>query len=124
MDLCSSLQSQKAYLTVSGMCVLVCVQVFQQELPEAVQETWDHLTEEPNRVPESNWRLASPKSLVDNLCHTMYCLFSECFDAETQQDCEYDSRKMFKGQLLSSILKVVEIMHFLGHIFSRAAVIL
>uniref|UniRef100_A0A3B3IJW5 Interleukin 34 n=1 Tax=Oryzias latipes TaxID=8090 RepID=A0A3B3IJW5_ORYLA len=61
-------------------------EVFQQELPEAVQDTWDHLTEEPDRVPETDWRLVSPKSLVDNLCHTMYCLFSECFDTETRQD--------------------------------------
>ncbi|XP_072242767.1 interleukin-34 [Leuresthes tenuis] len=62
-------------------------EVFQQELPETIQDIWDQLTEETDRVPESSWRLASPKSLVDNLCHTMYCLFSECFTStEAQQD--------------------------------------
>ncbi|XP_034091898.1 interleukin-34 [Gymnodraco acuticeps] len=62
-------------------------EVFQQELPESIQDTWDHLTEEPSRVPESSWRSASPKSLLDNLCHTMHCLFSECFaSTETKQD--------------------------------------
>ncbi|XP_041853420.1 interleukin-34 [Melanotaenia boesemani] len=62
-------------------------EVFQQELPETVQDIWDQLTEESDRVLESNWRFASPKSLVDNLCHTMYCLFSECFSStEAQQD--------------------------------------
>nr|WAB71032.1 interleukin 34 [Takifugu obscurus] len=55
------------------------VEVFQQELPEAIQETWDHLTEDPERVPESRWRYASPKALLDNLCYTMHCLFRECF---------------------------------------------
>lgn len=70
-------------------CSYVCVQVFQQELPEAIQDTWDHLTEDPERVPESRWRYASPKSLLDNLCYTMHCLFTECFSAaEWQQDCE------------------------------------
>ncbi|XP_061630903.1 interleukin-34 isoform X1 [Phyllopteryx taeniolatus] len=54
-------------------------EVFQQELPDAVQDIWDGLTEESDRVPESSWRFASPKSLLDNFCHTMYCLFSECF---------------------------------------------
>nr|UOV22681.1 interleukin 34 [Gasterosteus aculeatus] len=53
--------------------------VFQKDLPETIQDTWDHLTEEPERVPESNWRFASPKALLDNLCHTMQCLFGECF---------------------------------------------
>ncbi|XP_070763578.1 interleukin-34 [Enoplosus armatus] len=62
-------------------------EVFQQELPETIQDTWDHLTEEPDRVPESSWRFASPKSLLDNFCHTMLCLFSECFaSTEEQQD--------------------------------------
>ncbi|XP_073328727.1 interleukin-34 [Pagrus major] len=62
-------------------------EVFQQELPETIQETWDHLTEEPDRVPESDWRFVSPKSLLDNFCHTMHCLFSECFaSTEAQQD--------------------------------------
>ncbi|KAM4572653.1 interleukin-34 isoform 2-T4 [Odontesthes bonariensis] len=62
-------------------------EVFQQELPETIQDIWDQLTEEPDRVPESSWRLASPKSLVDNLCHTMCCLFSECFTStEAPQD--------------------------------------
>ncbi|XP_039665006.1 interleukin-34 [Perca fluviatilis] len=62
-------------------------ELLQQELPETIQETWDHLTEESDRVPESSWRLASPKSLLDNFCHTMHCLFSECFaSTEAQQD--------------------------------------
>ncbi|XP_037624427.1 interleukin-34 [Sebastes umbrosus] len=62
-------------------------EVFQQELPETIQDTWDHLTEEPDKVPESSWRLASPKSLLDNFCHTMQCLFSECFaSTEAQED--------------------------------------
>lgn len=67
------------------------VQVFQKDLPETIQDTWDHLTEEPERVPESNWRFASPKALLDNLCHTMQCLFGECFaGAEAPQHREYD----------------------------------
>lgn len=71
----------------------LCVQVFQQELPDSIQDTWDHLTEDVDRVPESRWRHASPKALLDNLCRTMYCLFSECFaSTETQQDCEYDNQ--------------------------------
>nr|XP_046250567.1 interleukin-34 isoform X2 [Scatophagus argus] len=62
-------------------------EVFQQELPEIIQDIWDHLTEEPDRVPEPRWRYASPKSLLDNFCHTMHCLFSECFaSTEAQQD--------------------------------------
>lgn len=62
-------------------------EMFEQELPEMIQETWDHLTEESDRVPESRWRFASPKSLLDNFCHTMYCLFSECFTStKVQQD--------------------------------------
>ncbi|KAG7229847.1 hypothetical protein INR49_012430 [Caranx melampygus] len=62
-------------------------EVLQQELPEAIQDIWDCLTEEPDRVPESTWRFVSPKSLLDNFCHTMYCLFSECFaNTEEQQD--------------------------------------
>ncbi|XP_047209220.1 interleukin-34 isoform X2 [Girardinichthys multiradiatus] len=62
-------------------------EVFQQELPEMIQDIWDQLTEEPGRVPESSWRFASPKFLVDNLCHTMYCLFWECFSStEASQD--------------------------------------
>ncbi|XP_061630905.1 interleukin-34 isoform X2 [Phyllopteryx taeniolatus] len=32
-------------------------EVFQQELPDAVQDIWDGLTEESDRVPESSWRL-------------------------------------------------------------------
>ena len=81
-----------AYLAWTHLCVCVCVcvQVFQQELPEMIQDTWDNLTEEPDRVPESRWRYVSPKSLLDNFCHTMHCLFSECFaSTEAQQDCEY-----------------------------------
>ncbi|XP_075898981.1 interleukin-34 isoform X2 [Nelusetta ayraudi] len=63
-------------------------EVFQQELPESIQDTWDHLTEDLDRVPESRWRYASPKSLLDNFCHTMHCLFSECFfSTEMQPDC-------------------------------------
>ncbi|XP_040894119.1 interleukin-34 [Toxotes jaculatrix] len=62
-------------------------EVLQQELPETIQDMWDSLTEEPDRVPESSWRFASPKSLLDNFCHTMYCLFSNCFASTgTQQD--------------------------------------
>ncbi|XP_028442111.1 interleukin-34 isoform X2 [Perca flavescens] len=65
----------------------VLKKLFQQELPETIQEIWDNLTEESDRVPESSWRLASPKSLLDNFCHTMHCLFSECFaSTEAQQD--------------------------------------
>ncbi|XP_058501318.1 interleukin-34 isoform X2 [Solea solea] len=60
-------------------------EVFQQELPETIQDIWDYLTEEPDRVPESSWRLASPKSLLDNLCQTMFCLFSGCFTGEEAQ---------------------------------------
>nr|XP_061812926.1 interleukin-34-like [Nerophis lumbriciformis] len=60
-------------------------EAFQQELPGAIQDIWDCLTEESGRVPESSWRSASPKSLLDNFCHTMHCLYSECFaSAETQ----------------------------------------
>uniref|UniRef100_A0A672HZE8 Interleukin 34 n=1 Tax=Salarias fasciatus TaxID=181472 RepID=A0A672HZE8_SALFA len=65
-------------------------EALQQELPQTVQDIWDRLTEEPDLVPESSWRFAFPKSLLDNLFHTMYCLFSECFSSEdAQQDyCE------------------------------------
>lgn len=73
------------------VCLSVFVQVFQQELPETIQDTWDQLTEEPDRVPGSSWRFASPKSLLDNFCHTMHCLFGECFaSTEAQQGCEYN----------------------------------
>lgn len=73
------------------ICRFPRAQVFQQELPESIQDTWDHLTEDLDRVPESRWRYASPKSLLDNFCHTMHCLFSECFfSTEMQPDCEYD----------------------------------
>ncbi|XP_069573010.1 interleukin-34 [Brachyistius frenatus] len=62
-------------------------ELFQQELPETIQDIWDRLTEEPDRVPESSWRFASPKSLLDNFCRTMYCLFSECFaGTDAQRD--------------------------------------
>ncbi|XP_047452756.1 LOW QUALITY PROTEIN: interleukin-34 [Mugil cephalus] len=62
-------------------------EAFHQELPDVIQDIWDSLTEEPDRVPESSWRFASPKSLLDNLCRTMFCLFSECFaSTEAQQD--------------------------------------
>ncbi|KAG7523447.1 interleukin-34 [Solea senegalensis] len=60
-------------------------EVFQQELPETIQDIWDYLTEEPDRVPESSWRLAPPKSLLDNLYQTMFCLFSGCFAGEEAQ---------------------------------------
>uniref|UniRef100_A0A3Q3AEW4 Interleukin 34 n=1 Tax=Kryptolebias marmoratus TaxID=37003 RepID=A0A3Q3AEW4_KRYMA len=64
-------------------------EVFQQELPEKIQDVWDQLTEESDRVPESSWRLASPKSLVDSLRQTMFCLFRDCFTSEdTPQDRE------------------------------------
>uniref|UniRef100_A0A3Q3W468 Uncharacterized protein n=1 Tax=Mola mola TaxID=94237 RepID=A0A3Q3W468_MOLML len=70
-------------------------EVLEQDLPEGIQDTWDHLTEDPDRVPEYRWRYASPKSLLDNFCHTMHCLFSECFPStEVQQDCEYDKGKV------------------------------
>ncbi|XP_059190467.1 interleukin-34 isoform X2 [Centropristis striata] len=73
-------------------------EVFQQELPETIQDTWDHLTEEPDRLPESSWRYASPKSLLDNLCNTMHCLFSECFaSAEVQQDYFYTDGLLFEN---------------------------
>lgn len=61
-------------------------EVFQQELPDSVQGIWDRLTEEPDKVPASSWRYATPKSLMDNLCHTMHCLFSQCFSTDEQQD--------------------------------------
>lgn len=78
---------------LSSLCISSCVQVFQQELPEAIQDTWDHLTEVPERVPESRWHYTSPKSLLDNFCRTMHCLFSECFSStEVQQDCKYDKK--------------------------------
>ncbi|KAM9753488.1 interleukin-34 [Menidia menidia] len=71
---------ERRFQDVEGVFVLSHpAEVFQQELPETLQDIWDQLTEEPELVPESSWRLASPKSLVDNLCHTMLCLFSECF---------------------------------------------
>ncbi|XP_026166471.1 interleukin-34 isoform X2 [Mastacembelus armatus] len=58
-------------------------EVFQQELPESIQNIWDCLTEEPDRVPESSWQFASPKSLLDNFLRTMHCLFRECFPTGT-----------------------------------------
>ncbi|XP_075998515.1 interleukin-34 isoform X2 [Genypterus blacodes] len=62
-------------------------EALQQELPEKVQDKWDRLTEEPERVPQSSWRFSTPKSLLDNFCHTMYCLFSDCFtDTDTEHD--------------------------------------
>uniref|UniRef100_A0A672YJQ1 Interleukin 34 n=1 Tax=Sphaeramia orbicularis TaxID=375764 RepID=A0A672YJQ1_9TELE len=62
-------------------------EAFQQELPDAVQDIWDRLTEEPDKVPESSWRFVSPKSLLDNFCRTMHCLFSKCFSgSEGEQD--------------------------------------
>ncbi|XP_054631284.1 interleukin-34 isoform X5 [Dunckerocampus dactyliophorus] len=70
----------------------VLKKVFQRELPDAIQDIWDCLTEEPDRVPETSWRFASPKSLLDNFCHTMHCLFSECFEATETTDCEYKPR--------------------------------
>lgn len=74
---------------VYGLCVYV--QVCDDDLPETIAEIWDHLTEEPNRVPESSWRFVTPKFLLDNFCHTMLCLFSDCFDStEAHQDCKYN----------------------------------
>lgn len=62
-------------------------EAFQQELPDTMQAIWDRLTEEPDKVPESSWRFVSPKSLLDNFCHTMHCLFSKCFSSsEGEQD--------------------------------------
>ncbi|XP_051917783.1 interleukin-34 [Hippocampus zosterae] len=73
-------------------------EVFQQELPDAIQDIWDRLTEESDKVPEYSWRFASPKSLLDNFCHTMHCLFRECFaTTETQQD-QSDSFHCQKGR--------------------------
>ncbi|KAM9854739.1 interleukin-34 [Aulostomus maculatus] len=58
----------------------------EQEIPESFQHIWDHLTDEPEIVHESSWRYVSPKSLLDNFCHTMICLFSECFaDPQAEQ---------------------------------------
>ncbi|XP_077566478.1 interleukin-34 [Stigmatopora nigra] len=69
-------------------------EAFQQELPGAIQDIWDCLTEESGRVPESSWRSASPKSLLDNLCHTMHCLYTECFaNTETQDHLDFSSCK-------------------------------
>ncbi|XP_049579157.1 interleukin-34 [Syngnathus scovelli] len=65
-------------------------ELFQQELPVAIQDIWDCLTEESDRVPESSWRIATPKSLLDNFCRTMHCLFSECF-ATTETHDQLDS---------------------------------
>lgn len=61
-------------------------EVFQQELPDSIQDIWDRLTEEPEKVPVSSWRYATPKSLMDNLCCTMHCLFSQCFSTDKQHD--------------------------------------
>ncbi|XP_077424218.1 interleukin-34 [Vanacampus margaritifer] len=72
-------------------------EVFQQELPDAIQDIWDCLTEESDRVPESRWRFASPKSLLDNFCHTMHCLFSDCF-ATTETQNQLDSSHCQKGR--------------------------
>ncbi|XP_061773054.1 interleukin-34 isoform X2 [Nerophis ophidion] len=60
--------------------------VFQQELPDAIQDKWDCLTEVTHRVPETSWRFATPKSLLDNFCETMHCLFSDCFKATKSMD--------------------------------------
>ncbi|KAF3689128.1 Interleukin-34 [Channa argus] len=79
---------EKRFRDVEGVFVQSHhAEVFQQEPPETIQDIWDRLTEEPDRVPDSSWRFASPKSLLDNLYRTMYCLFSECFPSkEAQQD--------------------------------------
>ncbi|XP_071761902.1 interleukin-34 [Centroberyx gerrardi] len=61
-------------------------EVFQQELPDSIQDIWDRLTEEPDRVPESSWRYASPKSLLDNFRRTMQCLFTDCFASTDAHD--------------------------------------
>ncbi|XP_054631280.1 interleukin-34 isoform X2 [Dunckerocampus dactyliophorus] len=75
-------------------------EVFQRELPDAIQDIWDCLTEEPDRVPETSWRFASPKSLLDNFCHTMHCLFSECFEATETTDsyCRRGRKKTFRAK--------------------------
>ncbi|XP_068595079.1 interleukin-34 [Brachionichthys hirsutus] len=70
-------------------------EVFLQELPETIQEAWDHLTEEPDRVLESRWRFVSPIDLMDIFCHTMHCLFRECFD-DTEQQQNYCSASYWR----------------------------
>lgn len=105
--------SQSVWLSL----IHLCVQVFQQELPDSIQDTWDHLTEEPDRVPECRWRYVSPKSLMDNFCHTMHCLFSECFfSTEAQQDCEYDAEKVWNPpvtlQVVIKYLKEIDMFYF------------
>ncbi|XP_056137997.1 interleukin-34 [Lampris incognitus] len=60
-------------------------EALQGELPDSIQDIWDKMTEEPDRVPESSWRFASPKSLLDNFCRTMHCLFSYCFPSMDPQ---------------------------------------
>uniref|UniRef100_A0A667XUY0 Interleukin 34 n=1 Tax=Myripristis murdjan TaxID=586833 RepID=A0A667XUY0_9TELE len=73
-------------------------EVFQQELPERIQDIWDRLTEEPDRVPESSWRFASPKSLLDHFLHTMLCLFRDCFaSTDDNHDCEWHPKKGHDG---------------------------
>lgn len=68
----------------------LCVQVLEKEPPEAVKYIWDVLGALPDGVPETDWRFASPKSLLDNFYRTMRCLFSDCFASQdTQKDCEY-----------------------------------
>nr|XP_057944148.1 interleukin-34 [Doryrhamphus excisus]XP_057944149.1 interleukin-34 [Doryrhamphus excisus]XP_057944150.1 interleukin-34 [Doryrhamphus excisus]XP_057944152.1 interleukin-34 [Doryrhamphus excisus]XP_057944153.1 interleukin-34 [Doryrhamphus excisus]XP_057944154.1 interleukin-34 [Doryrhamphus excisus]XP_057944155.1 interleukin-34 [Doryrhamphus excisus]XP_057944156.1 interleukin-34 [Doryrhamphus excisus] len=75
-------------------------EVFQQELPDAIQDIWDRLTEEPDRVPETSWRFESPKSLLDNFCHTMHCLFSDCFEATetTESHCRRSRKKASRAK--------------------------
>uniref|UniRef100_A0A3P8QWN0 Interleukin 34 n=1 Tax=Astatotilapia calliptera TaxID=8154 RepID=A0A3P8QWN0_ASTCA len=69
-------------------------EVFQEDLPEKIQDIWDSLTEKPENMPESSWRFATPKSLLDNLCRTMYCLFSECFsNADVQEDYSHQQQR-------------------------------
>ncbi|XP_062277108.1 interleukin-34 [Scomber scombrus] len=79
---------ERRFRDAEGVFVgLHTTEVCDDDLPETIAEIWDHLTEEPNRVPESRWRFVTPKSLLDNFCHTMLCLFSDCFDStEAHQD--------------------------------------
>ncbi|XP_034032853.1 interleukin-34 isoform X2 [Thalassophryne amazonica] len=63
-------------------------EVFERDLPQTIQDIWERLTDLPDTVPQSSWRCALPKSLLDNFCHTMHCLFSECFEGTEAQDCE------------------------------------
>ncbi|KAM3870248.1 interleukin-34 [Diretmus argenteus] len=73
-------------------------EVFQQDLPQRIQDIWDRLTEEPDKVPESSWRFVSPKSLLDNFRRTMQCLFSDCFVSTDGQHDYCDIAHWRKGR--------------------------